>query len=219
MGQQASPAGTANTFAVNERVGLLTAITLNDLCDNLWEGLDGQVSVVEVPSEKQLSITLRCEDWQDSNLVREFRINCDQVVESTLQPSPCDELGFVNDHVLLWNFNHAHYSLFYASVPENGHEILGLLWEAHERALNTYSEHLVSISPVNFIEHCGDGYGLLARGPKPLMEIYQKAISDKIKTRMVSSHTPRGGYCGLLFECGYVIAQSFKIDENLEMGR
>ena len=117
-----------------------------------------------------------------------------------------DEISFTDDHILLWEHNLPSYQLFYNSVADNCHEILGLLWEAHEIALQDFIEHQASISPQNFAKQYQDGFGLLARGPKLLLEAYQGAVSGKLDTYMVESYKPKGGYSALLFDYGHVLS-------------
>lgn len=191
----------------------MTDNKLNDLCENLWEGLNGEIKSVGNLSENQISIKFSCDDWNKNDFERNFEIICSGVSSSNLVPVQCDEIELSSDHVLLWEHNLLHCNLFYNSAPKNAHEILGLLCEAHERALGDFSELYNSVSAINFLSHCDGGYGLLARGPEPLLESYQSAISDKIRSNITKSYKPDGGFSVLFFDDFYVIAKSFEIIE------
>jgi hypothetical protein len=183
---------------------------LNDLCENLWEGLNGKITLVEELSSNQVLVKLICDDWKNANAQRSYNIICKDVAASKLVPMPCDEIAVNSEHVLLWQYNAQHYDLFYSSKPENGYEILGMLWEAHERALGDFAECYSSINAINFISHFKSGYGLLARGPKSLIESYQSAVVGKINLNVIESYNPEGGYSILFFDNSYIIAKSFE---------
>jgi hypothetical protein len=96
----------------------------------------------------------------------------------------------------------------------NGYEILGRLWEAHDKLLGSYSDKYVTIDPKIFIKHSPDGYGLLARGPEPLIDAYKNSIENLMETKKVFSYVPRTRCVCLLFDNGFVIAESIIIEEK-----
>jgi len=155
---------------------------------------------------------LSCLDWENYQR-RNFNIICNHVSENTVAISPSDELCFIEDHLLLWKYNLPQFSLYYSSIPKNVHEVLGRLWESHEKLLRPYGCEYESIDPVNFIEQSSDGYGLLASGPEPLIDSYKSCVDGLLETKKVFSYLPRARHVGLLFDCGYVIAQSIEIEE------
>lgn len=191
----------------------MTDKRLTDLCENLWEGLNGEVTSVERLSDSQVSIKFRCDDWHNADNERNFDIRCISVTTSNVVALQCDEIELSQDHVLLWKHNSQHCNLFYSSAPENGYEVLGILWEAHERALGDFSEHYNSISAIDFVSNCESGYGLLARGPEQLIKSYHNALADKIRLNFTESYKPDGGYSILFFDNYYIIAKAFEIIE------
>ena len=64
-----------------------------------------------------------------------------------------------------------------------------------------------------FIEFCSGSSGQLAHGPKPLMELYQSAVGNRINTNFVPSYIPEGGCKALVFDTCFVICKSVTVAE------
>jgi len=186
---------------------------LKELCDELCEGLGGEVLSVIPHSKYGLKIEFQCESWDGSSQVRNFIITCHDVANSTVCPIQCDELAFDKEHVILWKYNLPHSQLFYNSVPDNAYETLGRLLEVHSKRFSAAGTISEFIDPINFLKYSSGGLGMLARGPEPQLKIYQDAILEQVDTYMIPSYEPKGGYAVLWFEVGHVIAQSFEIEE------
>ncbi len=191
-------------------------VRLEELCDNLWEGLGGEVLSVTPHSKYGLKIRFQCENWDGSSEFRNFIITCHDVADSTVCPVQCDELALEKEHVVLWKHNLPHFQLFYNSVPKNAYETLGRLLEVHDKTFSAVGAITEFIDPVNFLKYNSGGLGLLARGPEPQLKVYQDAILEQVNTYMISSYEPEGGFSVLWFEVGHVIARSFEIEEIFE---
>jgi hypothetical protein len=63
------------------------------------------------------------------------------------------------------------------------------------------------------IEFCKDANGLLAQGPKPLLDEFQKIASKHLRTNYVSSYMPDGGCKVLVFDTSYVICKAVTVNE------
>lgn len=193
----------------------MTCVSLSKLCNVLCESLYGQVLSVEERAEDQVVVKLSCDDWEKKGSIRNFDIVCDEVAEVNLIASPCEEMAWFDQHILLWGHNLPHYNLFYNSVAENAYEVIGKLCEAHQSTTPAFQERYRSVNAENFLTHHKDGHGLLAHGPLPLMKVYRKAISSDLSVNIVQSYKPLGGYSVILFECGHIIARSFKVIEAI----
>ena len=186
-------------------------ISLIELSDNFYDDLNGELTAVQVVDNEELLFRFNCDNWNDTSHRLKFKITCKDIAESNLSPRPVAELCLRDDHVLLWAYNHKHVQLFYNSIPKDPFRVLGLLWGAHQRNTYPYSGKYSLIGTQNFVEHSQDGFGLLARGPEPLINAYYDAISDEVELNVVDSYEPIGGYSCLEFDEVYVIAKSFKV--------
>lgn len=189
-------------------------MNIAELSEKLYEDLNGQITNVDYSNG--LVIYFQCDDWNDYETTRYFQIACHDVKESDLPPSASGELVFTDTHPLLWNSNKPHGYLYYSSAPNNRYEILGRIWEAHEKLFGGWrllSDFVNTYSEGESIGFCNGAYGLLAQGPLPLMELYQSAVQQYIKTNIIASYNPEGDYRALVFDTGFVICKSVEVVE------
>lgn len=189
-------------------------MNIEELSKELYEDLNGRVTGVDYTDD--LVIYFQCDDWKDYEALKRFKITCNGVLESEVKPSSSGDLAFTDNHQLLWNHNEPHGYLYYTSEPENRYEILGRIWEIHERTFGGWrplTDYANTYNAGQFVEFCKDGNGLLAQGPKPVLELYQQAIVGKIKTNYVPSYQPEGGGKALVFDDSFVICKSVAVEE------
>lgn len=189
-------------------------MNIAELSENLYEDLNGQITGVDYSND--LVIHFQCDDWNNHEVTRYFQITCHDVKESEVQPSSSGELELTDNHPLLWNSNKPHGRLYYSSAPNNSYEILGRMWEAHEKVFGDWrvlSDFANTYNAGQLIGFCTGSYGLLAEGPMSLLECYQKALSNYIKMNLLPSYTPEGGYKALLFDTCFVICKSVAVLE------
>lgn len=187
---------------------------IEELSENLYEDLNGRITGVKFSDS--LIIQFQCDDWNDYESTRYFKIICEGVVESDVYPTNTCNVEYDESHILLWDHNESRGSLFYSSEANNRHELLGKLWEMHEklhggwRPLTDYINIYNSGTKIGF---CEGTHGLIANGPKPLLEQFQIAIGNHIKNNLVISFTPEGGYKALIFDDCFAICKSVKVIE------
>jgi len=181
------------------------------LSDKLYEDLNGQITRVE--HGDSLEIYFECNDWDDLNSIRKFKITCVNVLESEIQSCFSGEIEFTEKHHLLWKHNEPHGYLYYSSEPENSYEVLGRIWEAHEIACEGWRPLSDFINTGHNVGFCNGQNGQLAHGPLPLLNAYQKAINGKMKTNYVPSYQPKGGLKVLMFDTCFVVCKSLVIEE------
>jgi len=189
-------------------------MNIEELSKELYEDLNGRITAVDHTDD--LIIHFLCNDWNDYETTRLFRISCHGVKESEVQPSVSGEVKFTEQHQLLWNHNEPHGYLYYSSAPENRHEILGRLWESHEMFFGGWrplTDFANTHNSGQFIEFCKGNNGQLAHGPKSLLELYQDVVGDKLKTNYVPSYNPKGGYKALVFDTCFVICKSVTVTD------
>lgn len=187
---------------------------IENLINEVYEDLNAEITVVE--SDDHLTVYFECDDWTHENVIRKFKITCLSAIESTVVKSFVGRIDFSNSDPILWNHNEEHGSLYYTSEFENNYELLGRLWEAHEKAfggLRPLSESLNIDNSGQSIAFCKGSYGQLARGPRSILNVYKLAIGNRIKTNLVSSYKPEGGYVALFFDRSFVICKSVTVQE------
>jgi hypothetical protein len=186
-------------------------ITLEELCEGVYEDLNGRVSAVECGSDT-CRVTFECDDWNGDERRRRFEIAFREVAESTVTPSYCDSLVTLNDHPLLWRHNEEHAEAYFSSEPSNPIEIVGRLYEAHEQLFGGWrrlDEYLHADSVM-----LAGGHGLLARGPKQVVNGYLAAIGNSLRYSIVRGHTPQGSKQVMLFDDHYVVFQEAEVVEH-----
>lgn len=189
-------------------------MNIEELSKEVHVDLNGQIT--KVNRSDDVFIHFQCNDWHDHETTRKFIITCKGVVEADVRESFSGDIEFKSQHPLLWNHNEPHGYLYYSSEPKNRYEILGRIWEAHEiqfggwRPLTDYAN---TYHAGQFIKFCSGTNGQLAQGPKPILDVYAKAITGLIETNYVSSHNPKGGFKALIFDNGFVICKSVAVAE------
>lgn len=189
-------------------------MNIEELLEHVYEDLNGKITSVDYNDD--LLVNYQCDDWNDCEKTRRFIITCVDVKESDIRESPSGDVNFTSDHQLLWNHNEPHGYLYYSSEPKNRYEILGRVWEAHELVLKGWrplTDYVNTYHAGEFIEFCKDSNGLLAQGPKPILEAYDKAVTGLVTTNYVPSYNPEGGYKALVFDDGFVICKSVTVVE------
>ncbi|MGY0074617.1 hypothetical protein [Vibrio proteolyticus] len=187
---------------------------IEELAEILYEDLNGQITSIE--QGEVLKIQFECDDWVENDFIRRFEINCIDVEESEINVSESGNLDFYNVHPLLLKYNEPQGQLYYSSVAVNKYEVLGRIYEAHESVLNGWrplSEYLHTSYAGERIAFCEGSYGLLAFGPKSLLNAYAESIKDLITTNYVFSFNPKSSFKVLVLEHGYVICKSVEVVE------
>lgn len=188
---------------------------IEELSDNLREDLKGQIT--QVNFGHSLEIHFQCDDWRTNDVRRHFVISCHDVVEQEVKVSSSYEIDLLSQHPLLWNHNEPHGYLYYSSEPNNRYEVLGILYEAHEHVFGGWrplSDYANTYLGGELIDFCMGNNGLLAYGPKPIIDVYENAVADLLKTNYVPSYKPVGGFKALIFTSGFVICQSVVVTER-----
>ncbi len=190
-------------------------MNIEKLSQNINVDLNAEITAVDFSD--RLVITLQCDDWQNDEQTCLFKIVCKGVEESDVTPSLISKVDFTNSHPLLWNHNEPHGYLYYSSKPSNRYEILGLIWEAHEKLFGGWRQIADFANTYNsgqLISFCEGSDGLLANGPKKLMDIYQSAVCDKLQTNYVSSYNPEKNCNVLVFDTCFVVCSSVEVLKN-----
>ena len=138
--------------------------------------------------------------------------NFSNVRESTLIVGSLEEVAVRSEgDPLLWEHNEQHGGLYFSNAPANTHEIIGRMFEAHQSVLGTWRPFESYISATTAI--LASGCGLLARGPRPLLEVYQASLHGVLDVYFAPSHMPAGGNSVMYFDDAFVIYESYALAE------
>ncbi len=183
----------------------------------LYEDLNGKILSVEGDRDaSKLVIYFQCDDWKEVDVTRRFRIICDDVKEDNVRPCHSGEIEFCDTHPMLWKHNDDHGYLYYSSQADSRYELLGRLWEVHEKIFfgwRPLSEYINTHHAGQIIEFCKGSNGLLAQGPKTLLKAYKEASNGHIDTNYVPSYSPGGYYKALIFDNCFAICKSVNVEE------
>lgn len=190
-------------------------MNIQEIADNLYEDLNGEIT--DVIHSDPLTIHFRCDNWDKHDEILSFVITCEGVIERNLHPSTSGEIAFLENHPLLWNHNEEQGRLFYSSTIKNSYEVLGKLLIVHEEALGGWrslTDFVNLHTSENKLKFATGPSGLLASGPLPLLQSYQKATRDNCTTNYVPSFKPTTRYKALIFDDNFVICQSVAVNKS-----
>ncbi len=186
-------------------------ITFEELSEAVYEDLNGRIATV-CTSEKGYHVFYECDDWVDYDRRRRFELVFEGVPEATATPSDCGSIHATSEHPLLWDHNEEHVFMFFSSAPCDPFELVGRLYEAHAHLLGGWRAFANYLHADSELLH--SGFGLLAEGPRRVIDEYAKVIGDALRYSIVHGHTPRGEFRGVLFDECYVIFRSVSVIEH-----
>jgi hypothetical protein len=186
-------------------------IGFEELCDSIHEDLNGRINLVAWDRERY-RVEFECDDWENYDRRRRFDLLFSDMPEATVAPSLSDSITVLDSHPLLWQHNEPHQSMFFSSRPPNPRELVGRLYEVHQRLFG----HWRSLADCLHAdaELLSKGHGLLAQGPQPVIEEYAKAIGDQLRHSILSAYVPRGGYQLALFDSAFVVFREVHVTER-----
>ena len=151
-------------------------MNIEELSENLYDDLNGRILTVDYTDD--LVIDFQCDDWNDPEVSRHFRIICHGVKETEILPCVSGEVEFTSSHQLLWSYNEQQGYLYYTSKPESRYELLGRIWEAHEKVLGE-EPYINSIfgNTVKFSAHLQDQNKTSMHTMKPINKKYPIEIN------------------------------------------
>ena len=186
-------------------------MTFEELSESFLEHLEGRIVAVDHQAGVSV-IRIQCLDWNPGRELREFDLEFSEVVEADVLPSECGSIYACDEHPLLWDHNQQQASMFFSSVPKQPFELLGRIYQAHERLLEGWRP-LSSYFSAGF-DRMKVGYGLFAQGPQRVMEAYSEAVSGLVLDSIVPGHTPRGGKQVVFFDKQFVICREVSVIER-----
>ena len=185
-------------------------MTIKELSKAVYEDLNGRIVSVS-DEEETYRIVFECDDWESHNKPRRFVLSFFDVPEATATPSFSGGVQVTDDHPLLWNHNEEHVSLFFSSVATNPMELMCELYEGHSRLLDGQRKLTDYLHADRRLLNLG--HGLMAQGPRRVIEEYAKIIGDRLRYSIVQGYKPRGGYRVALFDECFVVFRENSVAE------
>jgi len=186
-------------------------MTFNELSEAVYEDLNGRVLSVS-SDEKAYRVVFECDDWRDNDRRRRFELIFEDVPEANATSSECWGFHLVEEHPLLWNHNEENVSMFFSSTPSDPLALLGRLYEAHTLLVGEWREMSRYWKAGSKLLQLG--YGLLAEGPRRIIDEYARVVGDTLRFSIVHGHNPRGGYRVVFFDECYVVCRNVSVIEH-----
>ncbi len=190
-------------------------MTIDELASVVYEDLNGFIVSVR-GSQRELDVEYECDHWRDHDSRVAFRLRCSEVAESTVTSGVSEELHWTEDHPVLLDHNSEHGNLYFTSIPDNPYEVVGRLYQVHERVYDGWRHFRDYVNTCrDTVTILGGGSGLLAEGPLPLLREFEHAVKGMISTNIVD--TPRhagdyGNYRVLLFDGSFVVCRKCQVE-------
>lgn len=189
---------------------VLFIMLIEELSEYLYDDLNAEVISI-TKSYRGEVITLECDDKDNGDKKKRFSILCTNVQESTLTVGGVQEVKVVSEHPVLLEHNSERSQLMFSSAPENPFEVMGRLLEAHKSFYGhwrTLSDHLHANSVI-----LSGGYGLIARGPRVVLQVYADAINKLLSVNIIDGHTPKREFMALIFDKQFVVCSAVEMME------
>jgi hypothetical protein len=186
-------------------------MTFEELNLHFYEDLQGGITSVLQVGET-IQVHFECDDWDNYDKRRKFKLEFLNVVEAVMVPCEIGALELYTDHPLLWQHNEQHMLMYYASSP-NPYELIGKLYEVHNhlhKGWRSLSDYFYAS-----VEWLKEGRGLLAEGPRRVIEEYGKTVGDSLRYSIVEGHVPKGGYRVFVFEKCFIVCKEVSVFEEL----
>jgi hypothetical protein len=206
-------------LAMNPSARSATMVTIDELCAEVYEDVNPRVEDVRREGNDGLIVVFSTDAWKSDGR-RTFAIACHQVADWNAWAKPVEGIEWVEDHPLLWTYNCEPAYVHFTSAPRNAFEIVGRLYETHEEMcqgwipMREYFNRAVGHRLHSLIE---GGRGMLARGPKNVMEAYIAAIQKLMEVNMNvstdSRYRPAKLRKALVFDDMYVICEAVTVKE------
>ena len=191
-------------------------MTIDELEPYLDEDSEAIIHDVRL-ADGVLKISLRCDDWNSDGRLA-FSIVCFDLATWTVTPGWVGCVHQTDDDPVLWEHNEDILSLYFSSAPVNPFELSGRLREALSALYHPSSPPSGSLHAS--AEILAGGSGMLASGPKSLIEPLRLVAEPFVSCSVVPGRTPVGGYKLLDFGRCYVVCRSFElvfINETAEL--
>lgn len=158
---------------------------IDQICSTFDDESEGYITAV-CSADEDLLIQIEMDSQNLSGVRVRYELRAVNVVESNVRPQWIGDIEFSDEHPLTWNYSYPWQDLYYTTAPTSRAEVIGLLYETHERLLLGWRPLTDFLNPTG-VRLLGS-HGLLAHGPEPLILEYVAAVQQILKVNTVRSH-------------------------------
>ena len=168
-----------------------------------------------------LVLDLTVATGRDNELPQHWRICCLNLGLFHLEPSPDYDVALVPNHVLLWKCTLPTSSLFINGKTDNHLCLVGALYAKHREVVGEFYNFGETFNETELV--LSKGYGLLATGPRPLLQAYAEVLEEYGVRASIPEQSRRlnpdaseirsGDWPGVLFIGDtYVVARQYEFE-------
>ena len=106
-------------------------MTIGELCENVYEDLNGVVRSVEMSDDGSALLAYECDHWVEDARVG-FRLRCVSPLAVELRPHASESICWHTDHALLEDYRSAHGCLYSRRSSCDVDAMVGRMYLAHE---------------------------------------------------------------------------------------
>lgn len=186
-------------------------MNIEELSEQLYEDLNGFINSISINNE-YMTIAMECDDWANQERKLNIQLLCKGVRESTINVGPISFVKWQGEHVVLSEYSEEHVHLYFSSAPKDPYSVIGHLYTAHQSFFSGWRPFTMHIHASATI--LADGNGLLARGPRSLIEILASSVEGQLHVNIVKSYSPNSKYMALILDDTFVICESISLVES-----
>lgn len=137
----------------------------------------GTINLVGARLEENLILTLDLNLGGGTDVHQLWEIECKGELEHQIFLGPCDECSLHRDHVLLWPYIYPCSSVSFYGEAKDHLAVVEELLKQHVRLFGDWIpfERFLNGNPAEMVR---GKYGMLARGPLPLIESYAQVLES-----------------------------------------
>jgi hypothetical protein len=138
---------------------------------------------------------------------RRVQLACHDVVAAKLSPGWIEEFGYHSQHPLLMVHGGPQSQLFFSSAPERPGDVFLVAHATIAELLGDWVEprELLVHAPQHFAARLAQGHGLLARGPRSVVEELERRLAGLLQVNSVASHAIDKHRVAMTFDDGYAV--------------
>ena len=188
-------------------------MTIGELCENVYEDLNGVVRSVEMSDDGSALLAYECDHWVEDARVG-FRLRCVSPLAVELRPHASESICWHTDHALLEDYRSAHGCLYSRRSSCDVDAMVGRMYLAHENFYDG-AKDLRDYANLPGVLSSSNSTALLARGPARLLAAYQSALGPDVDSYIVESkrnlHVSESASI-LLFDLGFVVCEEVIVE-------
>jgi hypothetical protein len=198
----------------------LDAMDLARLCDGLYEDSNALTTCVRLASSGDLLVEIECDDWEGAEKRRQFTITCRGHVANDVCIGAIGSIALHREHPLLLERKGRQGALYFSTSPRDPDRMFSEVWDVLSKAYGGWvvPSEAIERSPSAFRALLVGGYGLLLRGPIPVLENVRARLGNALVTQLIDTHVANSDLLVLVIDDHFVICREVEVIESGEAG-